>query len=89
MLGPRCFLNRCIAARTPLSGNKKQNQQKAFERFLAWKRKSQEYPRPTFNDIPKSNSTSEQVASLEYFENYPIVQKRERSIIKTTPPMRL
>ena len=85
MLGPRCFLNRCIAARTPLSGNKKQNQQKAFARFLAWKRKSQEYPRPTFNDIPKNNLTSEQVALLEYFENYPIVQKREEFNKNNTP----
>ena len=85
MFSSRCFRQRCTTSRTPLSDNKKRNQQKKRERFQAWRRKTQEYLRPTFNDIPKSSLTPEQVALVEYFENYPIVQKREEYNKNNTP----
>ena len=85
MFSSRCFHHRCITSRTPTSDNKKRNKQKSVANFQAWRKKTQEYQRPTFYDIPLSSLTSEQIALIKYFENYPIVQKREEYNKNNTP----
>ena len=86
MMSPRCYHNRCVTARTPLSDNKKRNHRQKKLQLLAWRKKlAGVYTLPTFSTQLKSNVNSEQLSILNYFEQYPLVQEKADFNKENTP----